>query len=365
MMTQRSRILSDLDRGRASSWIATLLLAVVTALVAACSGTEGTGESESGLAEAGRWSIPADVKTVGARVRLTYDAAPRWSGPAACGGKLLVGSKKLGQHLMASFDGIESIGGYACRRNTADGSRMSVHGTGRALDVMIPRIGGKADNTRGDKIANWLVLNSQRIGVQLIIWDRTVWRANGTNDAQYGGPHPHDDHLHVELTDEGGAATTPWFSDMTTTTAEAGAGDAARDADSAPRADAGPDAGPDAAKDSEATTVDSGPAPATDAGSTEPEDPKSEDPKGDGTTPPSSGDPPSSGYEIPENEEETERDSIGNASSKRPIPSSEDEETESSASSCSATSHGSRAPAGMAAGGVVFALGMLVRRRRR
>lgn len=209
-MTQRSRVLSGLDRGRASSWIATILLAVVTALVAACSGVEGTGESESELAEAGRWSIPADVKTVGARVRLTYDAAPRWSGTAGCGGKLLVGSKKLGQHLMAAFDGIESIGGYACRRNTADGARMSVHGTGRALDVMIPLIGGKADNTRGDKIANWLILNAQRIGVQLIIWDRTVWRA-GRADAAYGGPHPHDDHLHVEITNAAAAEQTPFF----------------------------------------------------------------------------------------------------------------------------------------------------------
>lgn len=210
MMTQRSKVLSGLDRGRASSWIATILLALVTALVAACSGIEGTGESESELAEAGRWSIPADVKTVGARVRLTYDAAPRWSGTAGCGGKLLVGSKKLGQHLMAAFDGIESIGGYACRRNTADGSRMSVHGTGRALDVMIPLIGGKADNTRGDKIANWLILNAQRIGVQLIIWDRTVWRA-GRADAAYGGPHPHDDHLHVEITNAAAAEQTPFF----------------------------------------------------------------------------------------------------------------------------------------------------------
>jgi len=358
-MTQSSTVLPDLDRKRASAWIATLSLAVATALVAACSGVESTNESESNLSEPGRWSIPADVKAVGARVRLDYDAAPVWTGTAGCGGKLLVGSKKLGTFLTTSFDGIDSIGGYACRRNTADGSRMSVHGTGRALDVMIPRVGGKADNTKGDKIANWLILNAQRIGVQLIIWDKTIWRANGTNDGVYGGPHPHDDHLHVELTNEAGKAMTAWFSDMNLGDGgTADASDAARDSSTAPR-DGGSDATTtvDAAADSGTTTpVDAG---TPDAGPTEPGDPK-EEPNDKPTT----GDSSDTGYEVPENEEETERDdSIGTSKRKTP-PSSSDDDLESSASSCNTTT-APRVPGGAFAGGLVLALGFLVRRRRR
>lgn len=149
----------------------------------------------------------------GARVRVTYDEAPKWTGSAACGGKLRLGGYKLGEYLLEHFDAVSSVGGYACRRNTADSSRMSVHGTGRALDVFIPKTNGAADNTRGDKVANWLVMHAQRIGVQLVIWDRTIWRADGTNDDAYGGPHPHDDHIHVEITNEAASLSTPWFSD--------------------------------------------------------------------------------------------------------------------------------------------------------
>ena len=47
------------------------------------------------------------------------------------------------------------------------------------------------------------IVNAQTIGVQLIIWNRVVWRANGSNEKGYGGPHPHNDHIHVEITNEG------------------------------------------------------------------------------------------------------------------------------------------------------------------
>ena len=207
----------SLDRTTAQSWIALVALSVLVALVAACSGPgeDGASSSESALAQQGRWTLPANIATVGKIVRLTYDDAPKWTGTAACAGKLKTGGKKLGDYLVDKFDVVTSVGGYACRRNTADTSRMSVHGTGRALDVFVPRTGGAADNGQGDKVANWLVLNAQRIGVQLVIWARTIWRSNGSNDGAYGGPHPHDDHLHVELTNAGGAASTPWFANPT------------------------------------------------------------------------------------------------------------------------------------------------------
>jgi hypothetical protein len=203
------------DRRTARNWIALVALGVLVILLAACSGpSEDASSSQSALAETGRWSLPSDVLTAGARVRVTYDEAPKWTGSAACLGQLQLGGHKLGEYLLDHFDAVSSVGGYACRRNTADSSRMSVHGTGRALDVFIPKTNGAADNTRGDKVANWLVTHAQRVGVQLVIWDRTIWRADGTNDDAYGGPHPHDDHIHVEITNEAATLSTPWFSDM-------------------------------------------------------------------------------------------------------------------------------------------------------
>jgi hypothetical protein len=207
--------LLDLDRRTLRSWIALVALSAFVAVVAACSSpNEGAASSQSALAESGRWALPASVSTIGAKVRVAYDEAPKWTGSAACTGKLKPGGHKLGEYLIEHFNAVASVGGYACRRNTADSSRMSVHGTGRALDVFIPMAGGAADNGQGDKVANWLVLHAQRIGVQLVIWDKTIWRANGRNDGAYGGPNPHADHIHVELTIEAAAMSTPWFSDM-------------------------------------------------------------------------------------------------------------------------------------------------------
>jgi hypothetical protein len=240
-----------LDLAGARSWIALVGLAVFVAVVAACSGPgeSSSSSSESALAESGRWALPSEVLAAGKTVRVTYDDAPKWTGSAACGGRLLPGGHKLGEYLLTHFAVVTSVGGYACRRNTADASRMSVHGTGRALDVFIPTTSGSADNGQGDKVANWLVMHSQQIGVQLVIWDRSIWRANGTNDSAYGGPNPHIDHIHVEITTEAAALSTPWFANMTDDTETDGGDAAARD--SGTRADA-------AARDSGTTTVDAG-----------------------------------------------------------------------------------------------------------
>lgn len=88
-----------------------------------------------------------------------------------------------------------------------------MHGTGRAIDVFVQLDGTKADNDLGDPIANWLVENATSIGVQFVIWDRTKWNGSysGRKDRSYGGPHPHHDHLHIELTAAGANAQTPWF----------------------------------------------------------------------------------------------------------------------------------------------------------
>jgi MYXO-CTERM domain-containing protein len=252
----------DLDRRGLRSWIALVALTAFAMAVAACS-SQGDGAASDDSALSTRWTLPADVLVTGAKVRIAYEDAPKWTGTAACGGALKPGGHKLGQYLLQNFDEVSSVGGYACRRNTADSSRMSVHGTGRALDVFIPTLNGKADNAKGDKVANWLVTHAQRIGVQLVIWDRSIWRANGTNASAYGGPVPHIDHIHVELTNLASALKTPWFSDMsdapdassttTTTTDDGGAGTTTGTTD-----DAGDTADGGAATDDAGTTGSTG-----------------------------------------------------------------------------------------------------------
>jgi hypothetical protein len=170
---------------------------------------------EQDIAIPGRWALPASVHAVAQTQSVPYDGAPPWNGGANCSGTFLGGTRIVGDYLKREFSGVSSYQGYSCRPNTANPSRLSIHGTGRAIDVFIPLSGGDADNTQGDQVANWLITHAERIGIQLVIWDRSVWQASlsGEKLRAYGGPVPHIDHLHVELIIAASRQQTAWFHD--------------------------------------------------------------------------------------------------------------------------------------------------------
>lgn len=177
-------------------------------LVAAIASTRDTIE----LGHPGRWRVPHEAAASGGGA-VQHDPAPPWDGGARCAGSFTPGARELGDRLSAAFPQIARVYGYECRPNTARPGETSQHGTGRAIDLAIPTRAGDASNELGDPVANWLVANSQAIGVQLIIWDRTVWVGSltGTRDLPYAGPDPHVDHIHVELNVAGGARSTDFF----------------------------------------------------------------------------------------------------------------------------------------------------------
>lgn len=173
------------------------------------------GEATESLAVPGPWVLPPDVRREGETQYVHYDSPGAWNDGANCSGRLLEGTRELGDFLVRRFPQIRFYGGYSCRRNTGNLSQMSVHGTGRALDLMLPMDGGDADNGKGDPVANWLVTHAQLIGVQYEIWDHWDWNASlsGRKDTPYGGPIPHIDHIHMELSQEGARRDTRWFTD--------------------------------------------------------------------------------------------------------------------------------------------------------
>ncbi len=158
------------------------------------------------------WVLPPDVKATGEAQYVRRDPEPAWDNGANCT-RFTPGTDALKQYIQGKFAGVRSIGGYSCRQNSASPNLTSVHGIGRALDIMIPMVNGNADSTHGDPIANWLVTNAEAIGVQYIIWNRTQWSGHrsGRKDRPYTGPSPHTDHIHVELNLDGAARRTPWF----------------------------------------------------------------------------------------------------------------------------------------------------------
>ncbi len=165
---------------------------------------------------AGRY-IPSDAALSGGRNSThRYEGAPNWS-PSACGGSFRPGTRDLAEYLVREFNATH-YGGYSCRQNTANASKMSVHGTGRAFDLHYNRVGGDADNNLGDPTANWLIANAAQTGVQLVIWDRTSWSVSRKTHRQYGGPHPHDDHLHIEVTSAAAQRNAPFYGDPSVAT---------------------------------------------------------------------------------------------------------------------------------------------------
>ncbi len=340
---------------------------------------EGVGTSGSAQSVEGPWRLPADVRSAGAQVNVSYDDVGRWTGTSGCAGRLTEGARRVGAALRTRFPGITSIGGYSCRRNTANTSKMSVHGGGRALDIFIPKAGGSADNGQGDPVANFLVKNAERIGVQLIIWDRTVWRANGSNESRYSGPHPHDDHLHVEITIPSSRMQTAFFTSETT-----------EDPGDAPTGDPDAETPPDDDEDDAEPGSSSG---SSGTGMPEPVDPKEptkptkpvEPPPVEPVEPPPTEpppptpteqtpevDPPASATPTPQ-ELETEgddspgeRNSLGGSTTKNKKTSSDEPEYSMASSGC-AVSPVERGGAGSPLAG--FALGAIVlriaRRRRR
>lgn len=214
------------------------LLATCAALLAlSCTGTppsasddEAFASSSAGVTVPGPWRPAPAVLAVGDRQRVTHDGLPLTNGactdpnPWACScgshpecSRGLPGALELASYLRRRFPQISSIGGVGscCRQATGSPAYLSAHSLGRAIDVMIPRIGADADNTLGDPIATWAIENAQSVGIQYVAWDRAQWRASKPPGQRWStlssSSLPHTDHLHIELNKAGARKQTPFF----------------------------------------------------------------------------------------------------------------------------------------------------------
>jgi hypothetical protein len=190
----------------------TFVLLTTVAGMACAAPDQQAAETEDDVATPGPWRLPEDLVTRAEAQSVSYDYGPPWEGGIHCATGPTPGSRALAAYLLRTFPGeIRSIGGFACRPNTASPEETSLHGTGRALDIMIPTVRGDADNAKGDRVVRWLVEHAQEVGVQYIIWDHSSWFPGDGEASPYGGPVPHVDHIHAELDEEAAAKGTPWF----------------------------------------------------------------------------------------------------------------------------------------------------------
>lgn len=204
-----------------------LLCVLCTATAIGCAQpTPEPGVRADAIAIPGPWDPPAGTRSIARTQYVDVVDPPRVSplgsctstNPFACScthpacSPALPGTAELDRYLRTRFPYLRSGGLYCCRQNSSSGSvSLSVHAIGRAMDLMVPMIGGDADNTRGDAVANFLVENAEYIGIQRVVWDRTYWNGERGFGALGSASLPHTDHIHAELSIDGAARRTPFF----------------------------------------------------------------------------------------------------------------------------------------------------------
>ncbi|MDR1807392.1 MAG: hypothetical protein LBR33_05685 [Propionibacteriaceae bacterium] len=140
----------------------------------------------------------ADIqaKTTEARNLLATVVSPRDVGDNT---GLTAHAIQVKQTLAGVFTEITTIGGYRA-------GDWGDHGSGLALDVMIPDWSSESGIALGDTIARWCQDNAGVLGVKYLIWRQRYWQAGWGNDswqwmADRGSPtQNHYDHVHISLT---------------------------------------------------------------------------------------------------------------------------------------------------------------------
>ncbi|HEY7823461.1 MAG TPA: hypothetical protein VIG24_11525 [Acidimicrobiia bacterium] len=121
-----------------------------------------------------------------------------WERAVECTAGPEPGAEALAAFLLAEYPIAWSGGIFNCR--TVRGSAQpSMHGEGRAFDMMLPVVDGRG-HPDGLEVVERLGKVGRKLGVQCVIFDRTIWSARSPKGRAYGGVHPHHDHLHIELT---------------------------------------------------------------------------------------------------------------------------------------------------------------------
>lgn len=144
-----------------------------------------------------------------------YDDAAAWAGGRNCTGGFTRGAKRLQDWIRANF-GPQKIQGYSCRPNTADTSKTSIHGVGRASDWFRNANNG----THAGQVASFIrrmsanrAAMARATGVQYWIWNRNQYdvRNSGVVRSRYTGPNPHTDHVHIEQNLAGSRLQTSYW----------------------------------------------------------------------------------------------------------------------------------------------------------
>lgn len=118
------------------------------------------------------------------------------------------GAQALLTYLEDRFSWQTSMGICNCRAIAGTGS-YSHHAECRAYDMGIPTTSsGGARPDLGMQAVNLLGPNGARLGIDHMIYNRTIWSGANPSGRYYSGVHPHYDHVHIGLTRTAGRNLT-------------------------------------------------------------------------------------------------------------------------------------------------------------
>jgi len=130
---------------------------------------------------------------------ITLDGSPPGAHKASnCTDDFTPGAQSLKDFILDNFSPpVSDVQGYDCRA-IVGGTSTSIHGMGRAIDIMVSAL-NTSDRETGDDIRNLLYNNAEAFGIQRIIWNRKQWSSEKDGWRNYTGSNAHTDHLHVEI----------------------------------------------------------------------------------------------------------------------------------------------------------------------
>jgi hypothetical protein len=131
-----------------------------------------------------------------------------WQAASGCTGKARPGAVALLDWCLAQYPGVARSGGIYNCRPVRGSSAVSIHSEGRAVDVMMPVVGGRAHQS-GHDLLRRLGAKGVDLGLQTVIWDRRIYSARSPSGRSYPGLNPHVDHLHLEMTRQAADSHTP------------------------------------------------------------------------------------------------------------------------------------------------------------
>lgn len=143
------------------------------------------------------WNPPQAVIDAGNRSQSQYNPYRRIQSGEETQLRVWPAVKRFRDVVMTLFPGFSSGGmKRSPRREPIVGRVRDPHEEGRAIDFMT------RNPSVGDPLANWLVLHSNELGIQLVMWRGTEWSASSylPKFERITG-NPHNDHIHMEFND--------------------------------------------------------------------------------------------------------------------------------------------------------------------